>query len=351
MSLRLLIVGTMILAGCASPQNTPEPEVVQQKAAEPESTEISPESFALEQGKAATQMFYAGELDALHARFSPAMSGAISAEQWPYLHSQMLTALGAETQVQRETTAQVLDNFVYRRYVTYQNVPSELVVTWAFLRDGTITGFSISGVRSPAETPHLDYKTKTALRVPFDGEWTVIWGGRTVEENYHSAHVGQRFAIDLVMTDETGRSFTGDGKKNEDYYAFGKPVLSPGKGRVIAIENAVEDNSPGQMNPEQLAGNFVLIDHENGEYSLLAHFQKGSLKVGVGDEVESGQLLGLCGNSGNSSEAHIHYHLQNSKVPLEGEGLPIFFEAVAIDGEVVRSAEIRQGQKVSPKAL
>lgn len=157
MSLRLLIVGTMILAGCASPQNTPEPEVVQQKAAEPKSTESSPESFALEQGKAATLMFYAGELDALHARFSPAMSGAITAEQ-----------------------------------------------------------------------------TKTALRVPFDGEWTVIWGGRTVEENYHSAYVGQRFAIDLVMTDETGRSYTGDGKKNEDYYAFGKPVLSPGKGRVIA---------------------------------------------------------------------------------------------------------------------
>jgi hypothetical protein len=224
----------------------------------------------------------------------------------------------------------------------------ELVVTWGFGRAGTITGFSITPKQVPADTPHLAYRTKTLLHVPFQGEWEVLWGGRSVEQNYHAATVGQRFALDIVQTGADQRSYTGDGKKNEDYLAFGAPVLAPGSGIVTVVVSDVADNVPGTMNVAQLAGNHVLIDHGSGEYSLLAHFQHQSIVVRQGDRVEAGQLLGKCGNSGNSSEPHIHYHLQDSPVPLEGQGLPIFFKAAIVDGVAVQDVELLQGNRVAP---
>lgn len=150
------------------------------------------------------------------------------------------------------------------------------------------------------------------------------------------------------MIGKDRKSHAGKGKQNQDYFAFGKDVLAPGPGVVIATENTVPDNVPGVMNPSRAAGNFVLIDHENGEYSLLAHLKQGSVKVRVGDHTSPGQTLGLCGNSGNSSEPHLHYHLQNSPVPLEGNGLPIFFKDVVINGRRVADAELEQGALVSP---
>jgi murein DD-endopeptidase MepM/ murein hydrolase activator NlpD len=68
------------------------------------------------------------------------------------------------------------------------------------------------------------------------------------------------------------------------------------------------------LNKKQPKGNYVIIDHGNGEYSFLAHLKKGSMVVAVGDSLKSGQFIGLCGNSGNSSEPHLHYHLQNKPI-------------------------------------
>jgi hypothetical protein len=66
------------------------------------------------------------------------------------------------------------------------------------------------------------------------------------------------------------------------------------------------------MNRMFVPGNLVVIKHADGEYSLFAHFKQNSIRVKIGDKVAKGQLIGLCGNSGNSSEAHLHFQVQNT---------------------------------------
>lgn len=81
----------------------------------------------------------------------------------------------------------------------------------------------------------------------------------------------------------------------------------------MKIVNDVQDNKPvGTENTEQIAGNHVIIDHGNGEFSYYAHLQKGSVSVKAGDVVKAGDTLGKCGNSGNSSEPHLHFEVANS---------------------------------------
>lgn len=80
----------------------------------------------------------------------------------------------------------------------------------------------------------------------------------------------------------------------------------------------------------------------------MAHLQRGSVAVQVGDWVEPGDLLGLCGNSGNSSEPHLHNHLQNTPDFPGGEGLPALFRSYLVDGVLVERGEPLRGQFVAP---
>lgn len=178
--------------------------------------------------------------------------------------------------------------------------------------------------------------TETEFQLPFKGEWYTFWGGTNELINYHYAHPSQRYAIDWIIT-KNGQSYEGDPSLNESYYAFGEEVLAPAAGTVIAVENSIADNPVGQMNPSQPEGNYVMIDHGNGEYSLLAHFQQHSIQVNLGDKVETGDVLGNCGNSGNSSEPHIHYHVVDSSGGADANSIRIQFKD---------SPEILQGTTV-----
>jgi len=185
------------------------------------------------------------------------------------------------------------------------------------------------------------------LRLPFDGTWTVGWGGRTVKDNYHAATVDQRFAYDiLIMRDGSTRK--GAGTRNEDYHCFGEKILAPADGTVVAAVDGLPDNVPGSMDKEHPAGNHVILDHGNGEFSFLAHFKQGSLNVKPGERISTGQLLGLCGNSGHSREPHLHYHLQDNGVLFGGKGLPAQFRGYIADGQPVAKGECVKGQKISP---
>lgn len=194
---------------------------------------------------------------------------------------------------------------------------------------------------------NLNYQTIVDLELPFNGSWFVVWGGRTVEQNYHASLTDQRFAIDVVQI-ENGSTFTANGLRNEDYYCFGDTLFAPGEGHIVEMENLVPENTPRQVNKNQLFGNYVIIDHGNDEYSVLAHFMKNSIKVKVGNLVARGQALGLVGNSGNSTEPHLHYHLQNKPSISQGEGLPAkFLNYYANDvfvsvGEPLKNQQIRK---------
>ena len=113
---------------------------------------------------------------------------------------------------------------------------------------------------------------------------------------------------------------------------------------VTAVRRVSSTGASAQVSP----GNQVVIDHGHAEFSFLAHLQQGSVAVQPGQSVAPGDTLGLCGNSGNSSEPHLHYHLQDSGEFGAGEGKPAQFRNYTADGEWVEVGEPVQGQRIRP---
>jgi murein DD-endopeptidase MepM/ murein hydrolase activator NlpD len=177
-------------------------------------------------------------------------------------------------------------------------------------------------------------KNQTKLSLPFKGRWLIGWGGDTKELNLHHDVSNQRFAFDFLGADENGKTRKGQSQTKEDYFAFGQEVLAPADGFVTDVINGVRDNTPGSMNPYSALGNAVFIQHRENEVSILAHLKCDSIIVKVGDKVTNGQMIGLCGNSGNSSEPHLHYHLQNTPIIQDGTGTKCYFEKITVlDGQ------------------
>ena len=179
--------------------------------------------------------------------------------------------------------------------------------------------------------------TKTKFNMPFEHNWFVFWGGINPLVNYHYEYENQRYAYDFVKMEEQS-TYEGDPMMNENYYAFGEKYIAPADGTVVKVENDIKDNEPvGKMNDKEPLGNYVIIDHGNDEFSYLAHFKYDSIEVKEGDEVKQGDLLGLVGNSGNSSEPHIHFHVADSSDPNTSKSIRISFE---------QDKEIKQGDFV-----
>lgn len=144
-----------------------------------------------------------------------------------------------------------------------------------------------------------------ALNLPLNGLWQVYQGIDGAE-----THRGQwRYAVDFFQARDD-RSYSGAGDKLTDYFAYGKPVLSPCYGTVVDIMQERVDNLPGEVDTVNNWGNYILIALDTGCYVLLAHLQKSSLRVPLGARVAPGQLLALCGNSGRSPQPHLHMHVQ-----------------------------------------
>ena len=175
--------------------------------------------------------------------------------------------------------------------------------------------------------PHTDEAfTTLTYSLPFKQAWFVFWGGENVLANYHYELAHQRYAYDFVMLKD-GYSYSGDPNKNESYYAFGQEITAPETGKVVHAVNNIADNKPvGQFNESEPMGNVVIIEHGNGEFSYLAHLKKNSVKVKVGDTVQKGDVIGACGNSGNSSEPHLHFQVSNGKDFIDSSAIRIKWE-------------------------
>ena len=143
-----------------------------------------------------------------------------------------------------------------------------------------------------------------------------------------TAAIAQRFAIDYVKVADDNKTFTGDQLKNESYYAEGVDALAVANGTVVAVKDSIPENVPGitsravPITLETVGGNHVIIDIGGGKYAFYAHLKPGSLRVKVGDRVTRGQVVGLVGNSGNSTEPHLHFHISDANSPLGSEGVP-----------------------------
>jgi Peptidase family M23 len=151
--------------------------------------------------------------------------------------------------------------------------------------------------------------------------------------------IAQRFAIDYIRVNDTAdRRFVGDSLKNASYIAYGNDALAVADGRVVAVKDSIPENVPGitsravPITLETVGGNHVIIDIGGGHYAFYAHLQPGSIRVRVGDRVRTGQVLGLVGNSGNSTEPHLHFHVSDGNSPLGSEGVPYMHQSLQVLG-------------------
>jgi murein DD-endopeptidase MepM/ murein hydrolase activator NlpD len=251
--------------------------------------------------------------------------------------------------ISEEVTSPQPGALLYRATGRFSKSPNPLELLFAFDSTGRVSGLLVRPSAGAAQKEYpskfMDYQTKATLHLPFRGEWTVFWGGRTLDQNYHAFTRDQRFAMDLLIVKD-GRTHDGEGKKCTDYYCYGQPVLAPAAGTVVWAQDSLPDQVPGQRDAANATGNSLILDLGGGEYALIAHLQPGSLRFRMGDHVPADAEIGRCGNSGNTTEPHVHLHLQNGPVPFDADGLPAQFTAVLVNGERQEHVELLRGEKV-----
>ncbi len=312
----------------------------------------SPVDSAATMAKARALVPHVGRAESgpLWTVFDDAMRAAMGdSVRFDAMLTAMLVETGALEGVLEERVDRERTMWVYRARCRFAKSEEPLVLLVAFAPDGRVSGLAVQP-DTPQEYPStkMDHQTETVLDLPFRGEWFVVWGGRYIDDNYHAASKSQRFAMDFVVlkNDET---HGGDGTRLADYYCYGQEVLAPGEGTVVWACDSLPDQEIGTRNAAQPVGNGIVIDHGNEEFSVLAHMQPGSLRVRVGDRVGPDTVVGLVGNSGNTTEPHIHYHLQDGPGVTDAEGLPVRFHAILVDGVETPWAELVRGQTVSRK--
>jgi hypothetical protein len=158
-------------------------------------------------------------------------------------------------------------------------------------------------------------------------------------------HIGQRYAIDWIQLGADGNSFTGDKSKNSSYHAWDQEIHAVANGKIVAVKDGIPENVPNSgriavpTTSETLAGNYIILDLGDGHFAAYAHLRPGTLKVKVGDTVHAGSVLAHLGNTGNSSEPHLHFQVCNAPSFPASEGLPF-----AIDKFTLQDYKIDKAQ-------
>ncbi|MFN8579519.1 MAG: M23 family metallopeptidase [Gemmatimonadaceae bacterium] len=194
---------------------------------------------------------------------------------------------------------------------------------------------TLDGYRVPVRTTPAP-----VLGAPFSGGPWVAGNGpgntsghrRTIVPIEGEGRIGQRFATDWILLGADGQAFHGDSTKNANWYGYGTPVTAVADGFVSEVKDGIIENTP--LSPtmavpitlETVGGNHLIVNIGGGLFAFYAHLQPGSLRVKLGDRVKKGQVIGLLGNSGNSTAPHLHFHVTDGSSPLGAEGMPFVFE-------------------------
>jgi len=173
-------------------------------------------------------------------------------------------------------------------------------------------------------------KSDVPMSLPFRGEWTVVWGGAKKEVNHHVNVADQRRAADLLMVGSDGKTHKGEGTSNADYLVYGQEVLAVADGTVETVVDGTPENVPGKENQYVIPGNYVVVRHEPSLFSVYMHLQPQKIRVKPGARVKRGAVLGLVGNSGHSSEPHLHFQLQDGPDGNGSWGVEPVFERVVV---------------------
>ncbi|WP_411701197.1 M23 family metallopeptidase [Conyzicola sp.] len=188
------------------------------------------------------------------------------------------------------------------------------------------------------------------IALPFAGRWLAMNSPARRVPSHGVDLFGERYAIDFVGVDDRHRTAAHADWRTvlhteppERFFSFGRPILAPADGVVVAVHDGEPDHEArrsqlalvpyalGQaarvrLGPAAVAGNYVVLElRESGAFAALVHLRSGTLRVAVGDPVVTGQQLAQCGNSGNSTQPHVHLQLMDSPDLAGARGVPVAF--------------------------
>ena len=197
----------------------------------------------------------------------------------------------------------------------------------------------------------LPQRATLVVTAPVIGRWVGVNSPATKVPSHGIRAYGQAYAIDLVHEPiDGGRPVFGDGpamRRPDEYPAFGQPVLAMTDGIVVAASDWRRDHRARSTmaavvymmvegairelgGPGFIIGNHVTIRRADGVFATVAHLQRGSITVQVGDRVRAGDVIARCGNSGNTSEPHVHEQLMDRRSPLTAQGIPMAFAGILL---------------------
>lgn len=188
------------------------------------------------------------------------------------------------------------------------------------------------------------------VRSPASGRWRALNSPATTIPSHGTHAYGQTYAIDLVFEPDGNARPTFGGammRPASEYPAFGEPVFAMIDGTVVRASDGRRDHRARSnlagftylfiegllrqlAGPGVVVGNHVVIRSDDGIFAAVAHLQRGSLAVRVGERVTAGAVLGACGNSGNSSEPHIHAQLMDRASWWTARGIPMDFAGILL---------------------
>lgn len=234
--------------------------------------------------------------------------------------------------------------------------PSHPIILWktaqVWSRNALEQGTARHGTRRRGLTV-----TSIDLAYPFTGRWLVRNSPADKVPSHGTTLFATSFAIDFVPVDEGGRTapFTPLSLVHTQppggFPGFGRPVLSPIEGTVVAVHDSEVDHPAYRGLPSlcyalsqrrrigagwrALAGNHVLVRHATGVVVALCHLRSASAVVRPGQEVQVGDVLGRCGNSGNSTEPHLHVQAVDTGEIAAARAVPL-----TVRGGLPRNGEV-----------
>jgi hypothetical protein len=148
----------------------------------------------------------------------------------------------------------------------------------------------------------------------------------------------ERFAIDYIQLQPNGTMSTGDPTKVESYSYFGADIHAVADGPVVGavdgLPEQIPTKAPTGLKLEEYGGNHIVQDIGGGNYAFYAHLKTGTVKVKVGDQLTTGQVIGSVGNTGNTDAPHLHFHVMSTPDPLRSDGLPFVFKSFRLDSRL-----------------
>jgi hypothetical protein len=203
----------------------------------------------------------------------------------------------------------------------------------------------------PRGSAGADDRQAVEVAAPVSGRWRALNSPADKVPSHGTREYAQAYAIDIVA-EPAGEPRPAFGwwpvaRRNADFPGFGAPVLAVADAVVVRVADGGRDHLSRNSYPalvylvgegvvrllgglRRIVGNHVVLDLGDGTYALYAHLERGSIGVRVGERVRVGAELARCGNSGNSSEPHVHFQLMDGPDATAAQGLPFTWRGIGV---------------------